>query len=101
MGKHRVVISAKAKLQIGQYVRFLANVNRNAASDLKARFVSEIKSLENMPGRYPFFEEEYIPAHKYHKLYVSNWFLVLYQVKDSVVYVDYVLDCREDYRWLI
>ena len=101
MGKYRVIISSKARQQIGQHVRFLANVNRNSAAELKTRFVNEIKSLETMPGRYPFFENDYIPAHKYHKLYVNNFFLVLYQIKDDKVYVDYVVDCREDYNWLL
>ena len=101
MEKYRVVISPKAKQQMGQHVRFLANVSREAAQELKERFIAEIRSLETMPGRYPFLENEYIPAHKYHKLYVKNSFLVLYQIKDNAVFIEYVVDCREDYGWLL
>jgi hypothetical protein len=25
----------------------------------------------------------------------------LYQVKDQAVYVDYIVDCRQDYGWLL
>ncbi|MCM1543383.1 MAG: hypothetical protein NC121_19290 [Blautia sp.] len=26
---------------------------------------------------------------------------VFYQIQDSTVYVEYILDCRKDYGWLI
>ena len=28
-------------------------------------------------------------------------YLVLYQIQDDTVYVDYILDCRKDCSWLI
>jgi plasmid stabilization system protein ParE len=79
----------------------MAQVNRLAAKKLKERLIAELRSLENMPHRYPFFNEEYIPANKYRKLYVENWYLVLYQIKDATVYVDWIIDCRKDYPGLI
>lgn len=54
-----------------------------------------------MPNRFPFLEEEYMPPNKYHKMYVKKWFIIIYQIKDNVVYVDYILDCRKDYSELI
>jgi len=99
--KYKVIISQRAKEMLGVHVRFLAQVNKAAASKLKKRLVDEIRSLENMPQRYPFFNEEYIPPNKYHKLYVENWYLVLYQIKDDTVYVDWIVDCRQDYQWLL
>ena len=54
-----------------------------------------------MPQRFPFFEALYIPPNKYHKLYVENWYLILYQIRDDTVYVDYILDCRKEYSWLL
>lgn len=47
------------------------------------------------------FEEAYIPMNKYHKMFVAKWYLLLYQIQDDAVYVDYILDCRKDYSWLI
>ena len=54
-----------------------------------------------MPHCYPFFEAEFMPANKYHKMFVENWYLILYQIQDDTVYVDYILDCRKDYGWLL
>ena len=99
--KYHIIISERAKEMLGIHIRFLAQVNKAAASKLKNRLVTEIRSLQTMPQRFPFFNEAYIPANKYHKLYVENWYLVLYQIKDDTVYVDWILDCRQDYPWLL
>lgn len=99
--KYNVIISDRAREMLGMHIRFLAQVNRSAAAKLKDRLIEEMRSLQDMPQRYPFFNENYIPANKYHKLYVENWYLVLYQIKDNTVYVDWIVDCRQDYQWLI
>lgn len=99
--QYKVIISERAKEMLGMHIRFLAQVNKTAANKLKNRLIDEIRALQEMPQRYPFFNENYIPANKYHKLYVENWFLVLYQIKDDTVYVDWIVDCRQDYQWLL
>ena len=99
--KYKVIISDRAREMLGLHLRFLAQVSRPAAAKLKHRFLEETHSLQEMPQRYPFFNENYIPVNKYHKLYVENWYLVLYQIMDNTVYVDWIVDCRQDYRWLI
>ena len=99
--KYQVIISDRAKEMLGMHLRFLAQVNRPASAKLKDRFVEELRSLQEMPQRYPFFNENYMPANKYHKLYVENWYLVLYQIMDNTVYVDWIVDCRQDYQWLL
>ena len=99
--KYKVIISDRAKEMLGMHIRFLAQINKSAATKLKNRLVEEMRSLQEMPQRYPFFNENYIPPNKYHKLYVENWYLVLYQIKDDTVYVDWIVDCRQDYQWLL
>ena len=99
--RYKVIISNQAKEDLLLHVRFLAQINRSAAHSQRKRLIEEIRSLEEMPYRYPFFNEPYIPPNKYHKLYVDNYYLVLYQVRDDTVYVDWIVDCRQDYSWLI
>ena len=99
--KYKVIISDRAKEMLGMHIRFLSHVSKSAAAKLKARLIEEMRSLQNMPQRYPFFNDNYIPANKYHRLYVENWYLVLYQIKDDTVYVDWIVDCRQDYQWLL
>ena len=99
--KYRVIVSERAKRMLGTHIRFMAQVNKEAAAAKKKELMTAMRSLESMPQRFPFFEETYIPPNKYHKMFVEKWYLVLYQIEDDTVYVDAILDCRKDYSWLI
>ena len=99
--KYKVIVSDRAKRMLVAHIRFMAQVNKDAASTKKKEIISAIRSLNYMPQRFPFFEEAYIPPNKYHKMFIEKWYLVLYQIQDDTVYVDYIVDCRKDYNWLI
>ena len=99
--KYKVIVSDRAKRMLGIHIRFMAQVNKAAAIAKKKEIINAMRSLSHMPQRFPFFEEIYIPPNMYHKMFIEKWYLVLYQIKDDTVYVDYILDCRKDYTWLI
>lgn len=99
--KYSVIISDRAKNMLGVHLKFIARVNKDAALKTKEDLVKAMRSLQQMPQRFPFFEAPYIPPNKYHKLFVPKWYLVLYQIRDDTVYVDYIVDCRKDYDWLL
>ncbi len=99
--KYKVIVSDKAKQMLAVHLRFLAQADKKAAIKKKKEIIKAIRSLDHTPNRFPFFEEPYIPHNKYHKMFVENWYLVLYQVQDDTVYVDYIIDCRQEYSWLI
>ena len=86
---------------LGTHIHFLAKVSKKAAITKKDELIAAMRSLSQMPQRFPYLDDAYIPANKYHKMFVPNWYLILYQIQDSTVYVDYILDCRKDYGWLI
>ena len=76
-------------------------LQEEAAAAKKKEIITAMRSLSQMPQRFPFFEELYITPNKYHKMFIEKWFLVLYQIQDDTVDVEYILDCRKDYSWLI
>jgi hypothetical protein len=82
-------------------VAFLARVDTNDAEKMREKLIKSFYSLLEMPGRYPFLEEDYIPKNKYHKMVVDSHLLVIYQVRDAEVSIDYVVDCHKDYSWLV
>jgi hypothetical protein len=98
--KYTVIISERAKQMLTSHISFLAKVNKHSAKEKKNMIIKALNSLSQMPNRFPFFEEPYIPANKYHKMYIEKYYIVLYQIKDNYVFVDYILDCRKDYNWL-
>lgn len=99
--KYKVIVSDRAKQMLGIHLRFLSQVSQEAGKKKKAEIMKAIRSLTCNPQRHPFFENEYIPHNKYHKMFIAKWYIILYQIKDDVVYVDYILDCRKDYNWLL
>ena len=98
---YKVIVSDRAKQMLGTHIGFMAQVNKDAAREKKKEIVTALRSLAKMPQRFPFFEEMYIPPNKYHKMFVEKCYIILYQIQDDTVYVDYILDCRKDYGWLL
>ena len=87
---YKVIISQKASQMLVSHVAYLAQVNPGAAN-----------SLSFMPLRCPWLSGEYIPSHKYRYLLFEKRYMLIYQIIDDIVYVDYVIDTRQDYEWLI
>lgn len=98
---YEIIVSDKAKQTLGAHMRFLAEQSEDAARQITAELLRAIRSLAEMSERYPFFDEAYMPPNKYRKMFVTKYYLLLYQIRDETVYVDYVVDCRQDYQWLI
>ncbi|MBQ6530494.1 MAG: type II toxin-antitoxin system RelE/ParE family toxin [Clostridia bacterium] len=99
--KYEVIISDRTMTMLATQVRFLAQVSNNAAVKLRDELISEMKELEYMPESYSWLNNEYLPANKYRKKLVCKRYLLIYQIIDHTVYVDYVVDCRQDYGWLL
>lgn len=99
--KYKVIVSDRAKQMLGTHMRFMAQVNKEAAVKKHKEIITAMRSLFQMPQRFPFFDEMYIKPNKYHKMFIEKWYLVIYQIKDDTVYIEYIIDCRKDYSWLI
>lgn len=100
-GNFNIIVSDRAERMLELHIRFLAKVSESGAESVRANIIEALDSLQKFPARYPFFEEDYIPKNKYHKMFVNPYFLVLYQIQDNNILVDYILDCRSDYQWLL
>lgn len=100
MDKFNVVVSKKATFMLISHAAFLAKVSADAAERLVGEFEKNANTLKNMPNRNPWLIADYIPRHQYRYITFEKRYLVIYQIIDNTVYIDYVLDCRQDYRWL-
>jgi plasmid stabilization system protein ParE len=101
MRNYKVLVSPKAREMLDEHIDFLAQVNKASARNKKNEIMKALRSLSDMPARFPLFESDYIKSGKYHKMYIEKWYLVLYQIIDDTVYVEYIIDCRENYSWLL
>jgi plasmid stabilization system protein ParE len=99
--RYHVIISERAEEMLVQHVRFLTQVSTQAADKLRRNVIEAAKSLQKFPERGSWLTDPLLPANKYRKLLVDKRYLLIYQIKDDTVYIDYILDCRQDYGWLI
>ncbi|HAG08885.1 MAG TPA: plasmid stabilization protein [Desulfotomaculum sp.] len=99
--QYKLIVSDRARQMLAGHVRFLAQKSPTAARKVKNDLMDAIRSLHQAQERFPFLDAEFIPPNKYHKMFVEKWYLILYQIKDQKVYVDYIMDCRQDYGWLV
>ena len=99
--QYKVMVSDRARQMLAGHVLFLAQNSPAATRRTKNELMAAIRSLSTMPERFPFINTEFIPLNKYHRMFVRKQYLILYQIKDQTVWVDYIVDCRQDYGWLI
>lgn len=100
MRRYKVSISGEARQMLREHVYFLARVNPDAAEELRGEIIANMRSLEKTPERFPYIEPENRKS-AYRKMLVPNRYLVLYLIESDHVNVEYVLDCRQDYEWLL
>jgi hypothetical protein len=98
---YKVIVSDRASDMLMQHVRFMAQVSLQAADKLRVKIIEAAKSLENFPERNSWLLDAVLPVRKYRKMIISKRYLIIYQIKADTVYVEYILDCRQDYQWLL
>ena len=98
---HKVIVSDRAADMLVQHVRFIAQASLQAAEKLREKIIEAAKSLETFPERNSWLSDPVLPATKYRKLIINSRYLLIYQIKADTVYIVYILDCRQDYHWLL
>ena len=96
-----VSISDAALSMLDSHIDFLARVSLNAARKLMDEVLNDISSLTENPQRFPCFDNEFIPNNRYRRMLSAKRYLVVYEIDTNSVSVDYILDCRQDYQWLM
>lgn len=99
--KYHVIISDESVQMLISHARFLTQVSEKAANRLIEDFEEKANSLKCYPERNPVIADSMIPAGKYRKMLIEKRYLLIYQIKDDYVYIDAIVDTRQDYSWLL
>ena len=99
--KYDVSVSDAALAMLDSHIDFLARVSVSAATALMDEILDDIASLSENPQRFPAYESEFIPENRYRRMLSVRRYLILYEIDGSNVFVDYIVDCRQDYNWLL
>jgi len=99
--KYDVTVSEAALAMLDNHIEFLAKVSTKAAEDLMDEILDDAASLSQFPERFPVFESEFIAEGRYRKMLSAKRYLILYEIDGNDVCIDYIIDCRQDYEWLL
>ncbi len=79
-----------------RHTRFLARVSIPAAKGLVTEFGKVLDALEDNPFQFPEETEYDLPPGKFRKALFSKRYKAIFIVESKTVYLDAVLDCRQD-----
>ena len=96
MSKYTVIVSRRADEMLVRHARFLAQVRVSAARRMTAEFAKVLDMLEENPFQFPIETDYDLPGETYRKALFSKWYKAIFSVSGSTVYLDAVLDCRQD-----
>jgi plasmid stabilization system protein ParE len=99
-GKHyTAIIYRRADRMLTSHTEFLARVSTTNARKLIADFHAAIKTITGNPLLYPFADDtdaDNIPPNKYRKCLFHDRYKALYWIEGNHVYIDAIIDCRQD-----
>lgn len=98
---YQVEISEQAAKMLVNHADFMSAVSVAAAERLVVLFEETADSLRQMPHRGTWLNSEGVPHYTYRYLLFGKWYLLIYRVIEDTVFVDYVVDGRQEFRWLI
>ena len=98
---YRVIVSKRASRQLVSQAAFAAQLEERLAYQLVEDFQEAAASLKKFPYRNPVLRSDEFTTEKYRKMLFGKWYLMLYQIKGNTVLIEYVIDGRQDYQWLL
>ena len=96
--KYHVEVSRASSRKFSAHVAFLARVHNAAAWRLHNEILTDIRSLEGHPSRYPKCESKGFPDRDLHQKSSSKRYQIVFAIQESeklVTVVD-IQDCRQD-----
>lgn len=99
--EYTVEVSDAALTMLDSHVDFLAKVSKAAAVKMKDEVLSSMRTLRKYPQRYPIYDSPFITDTAYRIMVSAKRYLIFYEIVEKIVYVDYIVDSRQDYAWLI
>ena len=94
--EYQIIVSEAAFDMLDRHILFLSNVSWSAAQKISDQVKGDVLSLSTLPERYPLYEGSSAQPERYRQMLSCKRYLILYEITEHTVYVDYILDCRQD-----
>ena len=96
MTKYKVIVSRRSDEMLLRHTEFLSRVSIPAARKFLIAFEELICNLEDNPFLYQTDNDPNLPSGKYRRAMFLTRYKMLYCIEEETVYVDAVVDCRQD-----
>jgi len=93
MQKYKIIIKPYAKQLQKEHLKFLARVSKPAARRMSKKLRNAIKSLAESPLQHPIWQPDFEIDSEFRKMIVDKY-IVVYEIVDHEIFVDYILDSR-------
>ena len=96
---YNVRLARRADRMLLSHTEFLAQVSTAAARRLLTDFKKTMKRLSDNPMAFPFADEldvPGIPPETYRKCVFDKRYKAIYLIEDHDVYIDAIIDCRQE-----
>ena len=98
--QYTVIFASRVDAQLLKHVEFLARVSIPAAKAFRSEFAEILTQLEENPFLFPPETDPNLPAGLYRKALFAKRYKALFSVDGTNVYLDAVVDCRQDTKEL-
>jgi len=101
--KYNVIVSERADRMLLSCTAFLTNVSIPAAKRLLRDYRKSIKVLAETPYQFPFADDldvPGIPLETYRKCLFDDRYKAIFLIEDDDVFIDAVIDCRQENKGL-
>lgn len=95
MPNYNVRVSEHIAANMLEYTNFISNVSVDAAKRFMFEFEKVVDHLEDNPFQFQIDTSFKNPA-KYRRVVFAKWYKCLFTVEGTTVYLDYIVDCRQD-----
>ena len=76
-----------------EHQKFLSKVSVKASKKLNQYFYEGVQRIIENPYGYPYFNEE----KTYRRYIFYKRYLIIYLVEKNIIYIDYIVDTRQNY----
>jgi len=97
--KYEVRLAERAGKMLLSHTEFITRISTSAARKLLSEFAKAEHKLAENPYVYPYADEldvPGIPGETYRKCFFYGRYKVIFLVDDSCVFIDAVIDCRQE-----
>lgn len=96
MGKYTIYFGSRVDAMLVRHVAFLARVSVPAAKRLRNEFARVLREIEENPYQFPVDTDLNLPEGIYRKALFARRYKALFSVVENKIFLDAVVDCRQD-----